>query len=73
MKRIVVLLTAIACINLLADAQTENYSFTQDNFRQSEQFNKPIDIQNPDVEIMDAAIFYVTNETRIKHGLSELK
>jgi uncharacterized protein YkwD len=53
--------------------QENYYSYKTDNFRKAPIFNTQIDPKNPDTKILDAAIFYVTNETRIKHKLSFLE
>lgn len=50
--------------------QTNNlYSFTLKNFRLYDGFNEQIDIENPDIQRINAAIFYVTNEVRAKKRL----
>lgn len=49
------------------------YSFTQDNFRKSEVFNKRIESTDEGIKILDAVIFYVTNEKRTEKGLSVLQ
>jgi uncharacterized protein YkwD len=53
--------------------QENYYSYNLDNFRKAPVFNQLIDSKNPDVKIIDAAIFYVTNEVRKKHKLSFLE
>jgi uncharacterized protein YkwD len=56
-----------------AYSQENLYSLNLDNFRKDSAFNTLIDPKNPDVKILDAAIFYVTNEVRQKHKLTYLE
>jgi uncharacterized protein YkwD len=53
--------------------QSELYSFSQDTYRKSEIFNKSIETNDEGIKILDAVLFYVTNEQRIKEGLAPLK
>ena len=62
-----------AIISNNTNAQSEKYySLTVDNFRDFAPFNETIDVNNPDIKRINAAIFYVTNETRVKRKLSYL-
>jgi uncharacterized protein YkwD len=54
-------------------SQDNYYSNTNKNFRNSKSFNDTIDIKDPDLARLNAVIFYLTNEIRIKHNLKELK
>jgi len=47
-------------------------SVTVDNFRSFKPFKDTIDIKNFDVRLVNAAVFYATNEIRIKKKLSVL-
>ena len=51
-------------------SQSEDfYTLTIDNFRTDTRFNEEIDIVNPDIKRLNAAIFFVTNEIRVKKNL----
>ncbi|MDQ7054628.1 MAG: CAP domain-containing protein [candidate division KSB1 bacterium] len=43
------------------------------DFRQFEPFHQPIDLQNPDIPLLNAALFYVTNEQRKNHDRAPLE
>ena len=43
-----------------------------DDFRDLKAFNKPINLKNPDYKILNAAVFFVTNEARLEYGLEAL-
>jgi uncharacterized protein YkwD len=53
--------------------QENYYSYNLDNFRKAPVFNELINTQSPDVKILDAIIFYITNEVRNKHHLTFLE
>jgi uncharacterized protein YkwD len=53
-------------------AQTDYYRYTTDNFRACEAFNERVDTDNPDAARVNAVIFYLTNEERVKAGLPEV-
>ena len=56
----------------LLQAQKDYYGYTLDNFRESEAFNERVDVDNPDAARVNALIFYLTNEERVKAELPEL-
>lgn len=43
------------------------------NFRDFKLFKKPLDKDKPDIPLLQAALFYVTNEARIEKGLKPLE
>jgi uncharacterized protein YkwD len=43
------------------------------NFRQNKSFNLPFSISNPDYLLLDAALFYITNEERYKVGIPPIR
>jgi hypothetical protein len=52
----------------------EDYSkWNHTNFRQNQNFNRPFSITNPDYLLLDAAIFYMTNEERSKVGVTPMR
>lgn len=59
----------------IADNWTlEDYNnYNTSNFRENELFHQSVDFDNLDYPRLNAAIFYVTNEIRAEHNLSELK
>ncbi|NJK87126.1 MAG: CAP domain-containing protein [Bacteroidales bacterium] len=48
------------------------YQLTVQNFRKDNLLNQPIDFEKIDLQRIHAAIFFVTNEQRVKHKLSVL-
>jgi uncharacterized protein YkwD len=54
-------------------SQEAYYSYNLDNFRKAPVFIELINTKSPEVKILDAAIFYVTNEVRNKHNLPFLE
>jgi uncharacterized protein YkwD len=52
--------------------QVEYYSYSAENFRNSNLFKDTIDLKNPDLQRLNAIIFYMTNEVRRKHNLKVL-
>jgi uncharacterized protein YkwD len=62
----------LSTLSIILAAQVDYYSFTQENYRKSEVFNQKIITAYSDVKILDAVIFYVTNEKRIDQGLPAL-
>ena len=48
-------------------------SLTDENFRDFKLFNKPINLKKIDYKILNAAVFFVSNEARLEQGLSELE
>jgi uncharacterized protein YkwD/FtsZ-binding cell division protein ZapB len=53
--------------------QEDNYSeWDHTNFRQNQVFNQPFSTSNPDYLLLDAAVFYLTNEERSKAGVYPL-
>jgi len=53
--------------------QSEYYSYTQKNFRKSDIFNSEIELTDKGVKILNAVLFYMTNENRVKEKQSLLK
>jgi len=45
---------------------------TDDNFRDFKPFNRPIDLKKPDYKLINAAVYFVSNEARIEHGIDPL-
>ena len=43
------------------------------NFRQNQSFNEPFSISNPDYLLLDAALFFITNEERSKVGIPPMR
>jgi len=43
-----------------------------ENFRSFAAFNRPIDLEDPDYQLINAAVFYVSNEARIEQELPPL-
>jgi uncharacterized protein YkwD len=72
MIRLLVALSIISLINNVIVCQADLYSFTQKNYRESEVFNHRIDPADPNVKILNAVVFYVTNEKRLEEGLPSL-
>ena len=67
-----ILLIAVLSSNI-GYGQEDLYQYTNDNFRSAKVFNDTVDLSNPDPKILNAAIFYLTNETRLKNDKTELK
>lgn len=75
MKRI------ILCLTLVLSIYTQNGLFAQriydelnlSNFRRYEPYQQKIDIDNFDPKLLESAIFFLTNEIRVKNKLPELK
>ena len=53
-------------------ASDDYYSYTVDNFRQNPLFHDVIDLSNPDYKKLNAILFYLTNEIRVRNNLSIL-
>lgn len=45
---------------------------TVNNFRDDRSFNQPVDFENPDYSRLNAAVFFATNEQRLKNKLKVL-
>jgi len=60
-------------ICLASYCQENYYEYNLDNFRKASVFNERVDTKNPNTRILDAAIFYITNEVRKKHKLPFLE
>ena len=43
------------------------------NFRQNQSFNQPFSVSNPDYLLLDAAMFFITNEERSKVGVPPMR
>jgi uncharacterized protein YkwD len=46
--------------------------YSYKNFRSDKRYDEVIDLNDPDVERLQAVVFFLTNEIRAKYGLSEL-
>ncbi len=74
------LLLLIVCFNLtilpsFAQSkwnQSDYLSLTYRNFRSYPLFNDTLNIDSIDIPLLDAVIYYVTNEIRVEHKLSTL-
>ena len=55
------------------DEGTGYYQLELAAFREFKPFNEDIDIKHPDYRRINAAIYWVTNETRAKNGCTSLK
>ncbi len=53
-------------------SQPDFYSYSLKGFRKAEPFNETIDLENPDLNRLNAVAFYLTNEQRKKKNLNEL-
>jgi len=60
-----------SCFVFVASANTLKYN--QNNFRKAKEFNQKIDFENPDNNLLNIAIFFVTNEQRVANKLQALK
>jgi uncharacterized protein YkwD len=54
-------------------SQEDYYQLTLENFRDNNSFNDTIDLTHPDSRRLNALLFFLTNEIRIKNGLAALK
>jgi uncharacterized protein YkwD len=68
-----------ALINILffscsIDIYTQNgyYKYSLTNFRECKEFVDTIDLEHPDPEILNAVLFFLTNEKRVENGQKEL-
>lgn len=69
------LLFFLTCTTLLSQSwnSTKYNSVTTKNFRDNSLFKETINFSGIDYPRLHAAIFFVTNEARVKNGLPELK
>ena len=70
MKKLILLLF----IPLLSFSQgnwkeEDYFKWNHTNFRQNQLFNQPFSVSKPDYLILDAVLYYLTNEERAKFGL----
>ncbi|OEK02295.1 hypothetical protein BFP97_12550 [Roseivirga sp. 4D4] len=77
MKKVLVLILFAFAFNTLSFGQRkwkdEYYqTLNDDNFRDFKLFNKSLDLKNIDYKVLNAAVFFVTNEARIEQGLGIL-
>ena len=66
----------LICVASVACAQWSEQmydEYTYKNYTKYSAFNQPIDENNYDLDLMEAAIFYETNRQRAKYKLSPLK
>jgi uncharacterized protein YkwD len=75
--RLLFFLSMLIIFNPLSYAQRNwNPSYynelNDDNFRSFAPFNRPIDLEDPDYQLINAAVFFVSNEARIEQDLSPL-
>lgn len=68
MRSRILLIAAFCCCVCFGQA-TDYYSLSQSNYRSFEPFLQEIDIDNPDLARLNAAIFHVTNQMRKKKKL----
>ncbi len=78
MKKIIVLVLLLIGFTSMSSAQRkwkdEYYqTLSDDDFRDFKLFKKPIQLKNVDYKILNAAVFFVTNEARIERGLTVLE
>lgn len=73
MYRSVISIGILLLVGYQVYTQPDLYSFTQDDFRKYDVFNKTVETTDQGVKIMNAVLFYVTNTMRIDAGLSPLK
>ena len=74
MRRRIILIAL--CIPLLVGnvwMQDDLYHYNPDNFRDVPRFNERVDTKHPDSELLNAIIFYLTNEIRQENNLLVLK
>ncbi len=72
LQRIVILLLAFSINSLSGQSywQTEDYSkWDHTNFRDNQLFHKTFSTTDPDYLLLNAAVFYMTNEQRTKLGV----
>lgn len=77
MKKVLLLLVLTIGFNSLALAQREwrneyYQTLNDNNFRDFKLFKKPLEESKVDYKILNAAVFFVTNEARIEQGLNIL-
>jgi uncharacterized protein YkwD len=58
---------------LFAQKDSLLYKMSIADFLSLPEVNRPIDVRNPNNSLLDAALFHVTNEQRIKHNLPKFK
>lgn len=78
MRNLICLLAVLIGIQLQAEAQkkwkdTYYVQLTDANFRDFRLFNQPIDHRNIDYKVLNAVVFFVTNEARLEKGLPALE
>ncbi|MBO3699532.1 CAP domain-containing protein [Roseivirga sp. E12] len=77
MKKVLVLILLTIAFSTDSFAQRkwkdEYYqTLNDDNFRDFKLFNKSLDLKRVDYKVLNAAVFFVTNEARIEQGLQIL-
>ncbi|MFY0593457.1 CAP domain-containing protein [Roseivirga sp.] len=78
MKKPIILLLLLLGINTSTLAQRkwkDSYytTLTDENFRDFKLFQKSINLKKIDYKVLNAAVFFVTNEARLERGLKELE
>lgn len=73
MKKLLVISLLSVCLTIKSTAQGIYDSLDIKTFREHTAFNQKINIENFNSDLLNAAIFYATNEIRKKHKLSILK
>ncbi len=68
---ILIVLTLFSVKNNFAQSVYEKYDYK--NFRKNKDFNQEIDIDHFNAELLNACIFFATNEIRVKHKLAVLE
>lgn len=79
MLRTVFLFLCLICLHspgLYAQKKWKDVYYTElsdENFRDLKAFNKSVNLKNPDYKILNAAIFFVSNEARLEQGLKPVQ
>lgn len=78
MKKIVLILVlTVPAVHILLGQENWKYSMydkvDHTNFRSQSIFNQSYDFDEPDVPLMNAALFFLTNEIRVEKGMDALK
>jgi len=54
----------------ITDERDYYSGYTHDNFRTDTRYSELIDVEHPDLSRLQAVLFFLTNEVRVKHDLS---
>ena len=72
----IIILLSILLVGVFCASAQEGWSYdmyetvTNKNFRSNQLFKQTFDEDNPDIPLLNAAIFFATNEQRVKSGIS---